>query len=111
MSDLSADADPNSGLQIYTTYSGTTGWWIFGGTSLSSPIMAAYYATQGGYGSSTLAGQYAWSASTSYYDVTSGSNGSCSPSVVCNAGPGWDGPTGRGSIATSAAPRCPGLRP
>ena len=103
VSDLSADADPNSGLAIYTTYSGITGYWVFGGTSLSSPLIAALYTTQGGYGGSTLAGQYAWAAGTPYYDVTSGSNGTCSPSVLCTAGVGWDGPTGRGSIAVAAS--------
>ena len=104
VSDLSADADPNSGLAIYTTYSGVTGYWVFGGTSLSSPLVAALYAMQGGYNASTLAGQYAWAAGTPYYDVTFGSNGTCSPSVLCTAGVGWDGPTGRGSIATTSAP-------
>jgi hypothetical protein len=29
--------------------------------------------------------------------VTSGSNGSCSPSYLCTAGPGYDGPTGLGT--------------
>ncbi len=104
VSDLSADADPNSGLAIYTTYSNTTGYWVFGGTSLSSPLVAALYTMQGGYGPSLLAGQYAWAAGTPYYDVTSGSNGTCTKSVLCTAGVGWDGPTGRGSIATSTAP-------
>ena len=102
VSDLSADADPNSGLQIYTTYSGKTGWYVFGGTSLATPIMSALYAMQGGY-ASELAGQYAWASTTPYYDVTSGSNGSCSPSILCNAGYGWDGPTGLGSIATASS--------
>ena len=104
VADLSADADPNSGLAVYTTYSGITGYWVFGGTSLSSPLIAALYTMQGGYGGLTLAGQYAWAASTPYYDVTSGSNGTCSPSLLCTAGVGWDGPTGRGSIATTSAP-------
>jgi subtilase family serine protease len=103
VADISADADPNSGLQIYTTYSGITGWWIFGGTSLSSPLLAALYAMQGGSGGSVLAGQYAWAPGTPYFDVTSGSNGTCSASVMCTAGPGWDGPTGRGSIAVAAS--------
>ncbi len=100
-------ADPNSGLAIYTTYNNIHGYWVFGGTSLSSPIIAALYARQGGYNASTLAGQYAWAASTPYYDVTSGTNTtkSCSPSVLCTAGVGWDGPTGRGSIAS--APSAP----
>jgi hypothetical protein len=103
VSDLSADADPNSGLAIYTTYSGVTGYWVFGGTSLSSPLVAALYAMNGGYNASTLAGQYAWAAGTPYYDVTSGSNGTCSPSVLCTAAVGWDGPTGRGSITVAAS--------
>ncbi len=105
VSDLSADADPGSGLAIYTTYGGTTGYWVFGGTSLSSPLIAALYTIQGGYNSTTLASQYAWAAGTPYFDVTSGSNAtSCSPTVLCTAGTGWDGPTGRGSIATASAP-------
>ena len=99
VSDLSADADPYSGLQVYTTYSGVTTWWIFGGTSLSTPLMSALYAMQGGY-SSEPAGAYAWASTTPYSDVKSGSNGTCSPSIMCNAGTGWDGPTGLGSIAT-----------
>lgn len=97
--DVSAVADPGSGLQIYTTYSGTTGWWIFGGTSLSAPIVGTLYAMQGGYNATTLAGAYAWAPTTGVYDVTSGSNGACTPAVLCTAGVGWDGPTGRGSIS------------
>ncbi len=62
VADLSADADPNSGLAIYTNYGGTTSYWVFGGTSLASPIIAALYAMQGGYNTTTLAGQYAWTA-------------------------------------------------
>jgi len=103
ISDLSADADPNSGLATYTTYSGVTGYWVFGGTSLSSPLIAGLYALQGGYSVSNLAGQYAWAAGTPYSDVTSGANGTCSPSVLCTAGVGWDGPTGRGSLAGPTA--------
>ncbi len=99
MADLSADADPSSGLQVYTTYNGTTGWWIFGGTSLSSPLMGALYTLQG---YNTAPAAYAWAATTPYYDVTSGSNGTCSPAVLCTAGTGWDGPTGRGSIQLAA---------
>jgi hypothetical protein len=30
-------------------------------------------------------------------DVTSGNNGSCSPSQLCAARSGWDGPTGLGT--------------
>ena len=77
---------------------------MFGGTSLSSPIIAALYATRGGYNATTLAGQVAWAAGAPYFDVTSGSNGTCSKPVLCTAGVGWDGPTGRGSIAVANVP-------
>ena len=79
IADLSADADPNSGLAIYTTYQGQTGYWVFGGTSLASPLVAALYTIQGGYDATTLAGKYAWAAGTPYFDVTSGSNGTVQP--------------------------------
>jgi subtilase family serine protease len=104
IADVSADADPYSGLQVYTNYNGTTGWNIFGGTSLASPLVGALYAMQGGYSATTLAGAYAWAPTTGYYDVTSGTNGTCSPSALCTAGVGWDGPTGRGSILIGSAP-------
>jgi hypothetical protein len=36
--------------------------------------------------------------SSDLYDITTGSNGLCSGQLVlCNAGPGWDGPTGLGT--------------
>ncbi len=41
--DLSADADPNTGLAVYSD--GT--WLEIGGTSLATPMIAAYYAITG----------------------------------------------------------------
>ena len=38
-----------------------------------------------------------YSHASSLFDVTSGSNGSCSPTKWCHAGAGWDGPTGLGT--------------
>ena len=43
--DVSADADPATGLKIYD--SGNGGWLLMGGTSLASPLIAAYYAITG----------------------------------------------------------------
>jgi hypothetical protein len=34
---------------------------------------------------------------TALFDVTSGSNGSCSPAYFCTAVSGYDGPTGLGT--------------
>jgi hypothetical protein len=40
---------------------------------------------------------YTHSGSSNFFDVTSGSNGTCPTTQWCNAGTGWDGPTGLGS--------------
>jgi hypothetical protein len=68
---------------------------VFGGTSVSSPIIGAVYAMSGntaGYPAS-----YTWAHASSLNDVTSGSNGTCPTAVWCTAGTGWDGPTGLGT--------------
>jgi hypothetical protein len=94
-SDVAADADPHSGVAIYD---GTTGWEIAGGTSASSPMIAAVFALAGGVAPGVDAAQYLYGHAGNLYDVTSGNNGRCSKTpVLCTAGPGWDGPTGLGT--------------
>ncbi|MDQ1740414.1 MAG: hypothetical protein QOE53_2066 [Pseudonocardiales bacterium] len=95
--DVSAVADPNTGVSVYdsTPYQGASGWQVYGGTSASSPIIASVYALSGntaGYPAS-----YTWGHASGLNDVTSGSNGTCSPTIWCNATTGWDGPTGLGT--------------
>jgi subtilase family serine protease len=97
VSDVSAVADPNTGVSVYdsTSYQGLSGWEVWGGTSVASPIIASVYALSGntaGYPAS-----YTWGHASGLFDVTSGSNGTCSPSIWCTAGTGWDGPTGLGT--------------
>ena len=114
VADVSADADPNSGLGVYDTYNscgssgfcdtlislglvqGLDGWAQVGGTSLSSPLIASVYALAGNTGSITY-GSYPYSHTSSLFDVTSGSNGSCGGSYLCTAEAGYDGPTGLGT--------------
>jgi subtilase family serine protease len=103
MADVSAVANPQTGVAVYdsTAYQGRSGWLVFGGTSASSPIIASVYALSGntaGY-PSALPYQH----SSSLFDVTSGSNGSCSPTQLCHARTGWDGPTGLGTPNGTAA--------
>jgi subtilase family serine protease len=95
VADVSADADPNTGVSVYDTYH-VSGWLVFGGTSVASPIIASVYALAGNAGSVNY-GQYPYLHSGSLFDVTSGSNGSCGGSYLCTAGPGYDGPTGLGT--------------
>ena len=133
VSDVSAVADYLTGFDIYDSYNcGTAcspapGWLTVGGTSLSSPIIAASYGLAGG------AHGVAYPALTLYghqgnaYDVTTGGNGWCAgegaaqcpnPNSLgygivdcaytaggtaaagdraCDALAGYDGPTGVGS--------------
>ncbi len=95
--DVSAIGDPNTGVAVYDSfaYQGYVGWMVFGGTSVSSPIIASVYALAGNTGS--IDNNYPYTHSSSLFDVTSGSNGSCTTSQWCNARTGWDGPTGLGT--------------
>ncbi len=97
MNDVSADADPHTGVSVYDSYR-QPGWLVFGGTSVSSPIIASVYALSGN-ADSINDGSYPYSHgnSTNLYDVTMGSNGSCGDSYLCTAEVGYDGPTGLGT--------------
>jgi len=94
--DVSAVADPATGVAVYDTYGGS-GWAVYGGTSASSPIIAGVYALAGTPGSGDYPAKYPYSHTSNLYDVTSGSNGSCSTSYFCTATTGYDGPTGWGT--------------
>ncbi|RPE43531.1 putative Ig domain-containing protein [Streptomyces sp. Ag109_O5-1] len=94
--DVSAVADPATGVAVYDTYGGS-GWAVYGGTSASSPIIAGVYALAGTPGTSDYPAKYPYSHTSNLYDVTSGSNGSCSTSYFCTAKTGYDGPTGWGT--------------
>jgi len=97
IADVSAAADPkNGGMAIYwpTSKTGST-WAQVGGTSEASPIIASVYALSGN--TSGTANAIPYSHPGSLFDVTGGSNGSCSPTQWCHARSGWDGPTGLGT--------------
>jgi hypothetical protein len=94
VADISADADPYTGLAVYDTSpeceeeteegvegSATVHWCTIGGTSLASPLIASVFALAGGaqgveYPAETLYENAAASPS-SLHDVTEGSNGRC----------------------------------
>lgn len=94
MADVSAVADPNTGLAVYAPTSATSSSWAqYGGTSLSSPLVSSVYALSGNV--SGYANTKPYANPGGLFDVTSGSNGSCS--YWCSAKSGWDGPTGLGT--------------
>ncbi|MBO0512618.1 carboxypeptidase regulatory-like domain-containing protein [Streptomyces beijiangensis] len=97
VSDVSAVADPLTGVSVYQTYGGG-GWAVYGGTSASSPIIAGVYAAAGTPPAGTYPAAYPYAAGGSgLNDVVDGNNGSCTPARLCTAGTGWDGPTGLGT--------------
>ena len=96
VADVSAVADPYTGVSVYETYGHRGGWQVYGGTSVASPIVASVYALSGG-GWASQPTSYAYASPSSLFDVTSGSNGSCGGTYLCTAEVGYDGPTGLGT--------------
>jgi subtilase family serine protease len=104
--DVAALADPSTGVWTYNTYalpSGGQPWGILGGTSVATPIIASVYALRGNGSSTNQLASYPYGASSGLNDVTSGSNGTCTPSYLCTARTGYDGPTGLGTPNGTAA--------
>ena len=93
--DVAADADPATGVAVFDTSNGVGGWIEVGGTSASSPMIAAMYALGGNPGSTPAQDIYTHTAN--FFDVTSGNDGTCSPAYLCTAETGYDGPTGIGT--------------
>jgi subtilase family serine protease len=100
--DFSFDADPNTGVSVYdsTSCQGSSGWLVFGGTSVSSPSLSGIVNSAGSntssaaelsliYGSVSNGG--ATINSANFRDILSGTAGSFSAKT------GWDFVTGIGS--------------
>jgi hypothetical protein len=124
--DTAAVADPYTGFDVYDSYmyepEFTPGWMTLGGTSLSSPLVAALYGLAGGshgvsYPAASLYSHLG--ESSALYDVTKGGNGycdgeepgpcgepaineefgdvDCEGTTACDAAAGFDGPSGVGT--------------
>ena len=104
-SDVSAVADPNTGVSVFDTYSPYFGdplnWILVGGTSASSPFVAGLYA-RGGHTSQVMGPNTLYTAPKgAFTDVTLGQNApphvcpTATP-ALCAAQKGWDAPTGIG---------------
>ncbi len=86
--DVSAVAGTNNGVAVFNA--GVGGWTVVGGTSAATPFVAGVHARYG------VAGQmpsYAYQHASQYFDITTPT----SSSPLCNAGAGWDAPSGIGS--------------
>jgi hypothetical protein len=96
VADVSAIADPNTGVAVYDSY-GSGGWAVYGGTSVAAPVVAGTYALATAPNAGDFPNAYPYANRSALFDVTSGSNGSCSGSYLCTATAGYDGPTGLGT--------------
>ena len=103
VADVSAVADPNTGVWVYDTYGTGFTQAIFGGTSASSPIIASMYALADNAASTNTLSQYPYETRTALNDIILGSNGSCTPAYLCKGVAGYDGPTGLGTPNGTAA--------
>lgn len=96
VADTAADANPSTGVAVYDSY-GESGWLVFGGTSVASPIIASVYALAGNAKTETAGGLYGADLNR----VTSGSNARRCSTYLCNAADslasGYNGPTGNGT--------------
>jgi subtilase family serine protease len=109
--DFAFDADPGSGVYVYDSYSG--GWFIVGGTSVSSPALAGIVNNANnrfGNAALTLPGFYtseednyvytqidSWLYPTNWYQVTSGDNGACELGICPDPGYIYNECTGIGT--------------
>jgi Putative Ig domain len=97
VADVSAVADPNTGVAVYDTANSNGGWNVYGGTSVASPLIASVFALAGNPAAGSYPAQGLYSHTANLYDVTTGKTATCSPTYLCEAGTGYDGPTGLGT--------------
>ena len=94
--DLAAVADPSTGVWVYD--SGNGGWYIVGGTSVSSPVLAGIVNLAGHFATSTnseLTTVYNnMSVTANFTDTTTGF---CGPYMGYSTAKGWDVCSGVGS--------------
>jgi hypothetical protein len=95
LNDVSAVADPNTPVAFYDSSSG--GWVQEGDTGVAAAIIAAAYALAGTPANDGYPAAYLYANASGLGDITMGSNGTCSITYFCNAGSGYDGPTGLGT--------------
>jgi subtilase family serine protease len=104
--DISADADPASGMFVRCAPSScgqpvaAGSWLVVGGTSLASPLMAGITNAAGNFRASSkaeLISIYGNLGSAKYNDITTGKCGNGANGAFVNAVAGWDRCTGVGT--------------
>ena len=97
--DLALDSNPNTGVWVYAESPGNgySSWYILGGTSVATPLMAAIMNQSGRFPASSAAALkqlYGSQPSGTFKDIT---YGACGPYSGFRASQGWDVCTGLGA--------------
>ncbi|HEY5266111.1 MAG TPA: fibronectin type III domain-containing protein [Acidimicrobiales bacterium] len=103
VADVSAEANPNTGVWVYDTF-GASGLYVAGGTSVAAALVSAIFALAGTSTPSTVnPASNLYNNASSLYHVSSGSNSNCG-NYLCNAAQsdnGYAGPSGLGTPGAS----------
>jgi hypothetical protein len=99
VADVSAVADPATGVAVYDSFNNEGGWNVLGGTSAAAPIIASAYALAGTPAPGSNPASFPYSHPGDLNDVITGQTSTdCAPaSYLCQAQAGYDGPTGLGT--------------
>ena len=96
--DISAVANPATGVWVRDTHVSPQGegWFVVGGTSVASPLVAGIVNAAGNFASSSAAelSRIYGDPSSNFNDIVSGT---CGLNIGFSSGVGWDFCTGRGS--------------
>ena len=96
--DISAVADPYTGVAVYAPTSATaSAWMVFGGTSVACPVVAGMYNNSGQNSASSeaeLTRIYAKLGTSSFRDIVSGKSGTNSAKVGYDLASGVGSPNG-----------------
>lgn len=98
VADVAADADPQTGPAVYDANDGY-GWTVIGGTSAAAPYIAGVIALAGHPALFPDAANL-YSHARALNDIVAGNNMlgvDCGGDYLCDAVPGYDGPTGNGT--------------
>ncbi|MGH3503326.1 MAG: S8 family serine peptidase, partial [Nocardioidaceae bacterium] len=99
IADVSAVADPDTGVAVYDTtpnpYGIPPGWLIVGGTSASAPFIGGVIGLSGD--AAHFHTRRIYQHKQALNDVIGGSNGFCGGDYLCTGKRGYDGPTGMGT--------------
>jgi hypothetical protein len=95
----------------YYNTSGTGGWGVGSGTAISAAIVAAAYALAGAPAPGTNPASYLYDHPLALNAITTGSNGTCTPTYLCTAGADYNGPAGQGTPHGGSAFHTVGAKP